>query len=194
MVLVPPSGHIAGIYARSDSQRGVHKAPANEFINGALDLEVKLSNNDQGQLNTAGINVLRLFPGQSPIVWGARTTAPSDQTAWRYINVRRLFIFVEQSLLSGLRWAVFEPNDTTLWKKLERTITEFLTRVWRSGALFGTKASEAFYVKIDAEGNTDAVRALGQIIIEIGIAPVRPAEFVIVRIAMWDGGSQITTV
>jgi len=189
-VLVPPSGYIAGIYARSDSQRGVHKAPANEFINGALDLEVNLNDTDQGQLNAAGINVLRTFSGQRPNVWGARTTAPKDQTPWRYINVRRLFIFVEQSLLAGLRWAVFEPNDTSLWKKLERTISEFLTRVWRSGALFGNKASEAFYVKIDEELNPPSVQALGQIIIEIGIAPVRPAEFVIVRIAMWDSGSQ----
>jgi uncharacterized protein len=191
-VLVPPSGHIAGIYARSDSNRGVHKAPANELINGALNLDLEgiLNDANQGVLNAAGINVLRLFPGQPPAVWGARTTAPPDQTAWRYINVRRLFIFVEQSLLAGLRWAVFEPNDTGLWKKLERTISEFLTRVWASGALFGNTASDAFYVKIDEELNTPSVQALGQIIIEIGIAPVKPAEFVIVRLAMWDGGSQ----
>lgn len=189
-LLVPPSGHLAGIYARSDSQRGVQKAPANELISGALKLEVVLNDADQGLLNAAGINVLRLFPGQPPVVWGARTTAPQDQTAWRYINVRRLFIFVEQSLLAGLRWAVFEPNDTGLWKKLERRVSEFLTRVWASGALFGNTASQAFYVKIDAELNPPSVQALGQIVIEIGMAPVRPAEFVIVRLAMWDGGSQ----
>jgi len=189
-LLVPPSGHLAGIYARSDSQRGVHKAPANELISGALNLEVVLNDTDQGLLNAAGINVLRLFPGQPPVVWGARTIAPTDQIPWRYINVRRLFIFVEQSLLAGLRWAVFEPNDTGLWKKLERTISEFLTRVWASGALFGNTADQAFYVKIDEELNTPSVQALGQIIIEIGIAPVKPAEFVIVRLAMWDGGSQ----
>jgi phage tail sheath protein FI len=190
VLLVPPSGHIAGIYARSDNNRGVHKAPANEFISGAVALEVVLNDADQGQLNAAGVNALRVFPGQRPTVWGARTTAPRDQVVWRYINVRRLFIFVEQSLLAGLRWAVFEPNDTGLWKKLERTISEFLTRVWLSGALFGNKASEAFYVKIDEELNPPSVRELGQVIIEIGIAPVRPAEFVIVRLAMWDGGSQ----
>lgn len=189
-LLVPPSGHLAGIYARSDSQRGVYKAPANELISGALNLEKVLNDADQGQLNAAGINVLRLFPGQPPVVWGARTTAPADQIPWRYINVRRLFIFVEQSLLAGLRWAVFEPNDTGLWKTLERTSSEFLTRVWASGALFGNKASEAFYVKIDEELNPPSVRDLGQIIIEIGIAPVRPAEFVIIRLNMWDGGSQ----
>lgn len=189
-LLVPPSGHLAGIYARSDGQHGVHKAPANELIVGARGLETLLNDTDQGLLNAAGINVLRSFPGQPPVVWGARTTAPEDQVAWRYINVRRLFIFVEESLIQGLRWAVFEPNDPTLWKKLERTASEFLSRVWRSGALFGKKASEAFYVSISEEQNTDAVRQLGQVIIEIGIAPVRPAEFVIVRIAMWDGASQ----
>ncbi|GHO90340.1 hypothetical protein KSF_003880 [Reticulibacter mediterranei] len=189
-MLVPPSGHLAGIYARSDSQRGVHKAPANEIINGARGLAALLSDTDQGLLNTIGVNVLRVFPGQPPVVWGARTTAPQDQVAWRYINVRRLFIFVEQSLIEGLRWVVFEPNDPSLWKKLERTASEFLSRVWRSGALFGNKASDAFYVKISEEQNTPAVRALGQIIIEVGIAPVRPAEFVIVRIAMSDGAAQ----
>jgi phage tail sheath protein FI len=192
-LLVPPSGHIAGIYARSDTQRGVHKAPANEFITGAIDLERALNDTDQGEINDVGINALRVFPGSArPIVWGARTTAPPDQVAWRYVNVRRLFLFVEKSLQVGIRWAVFEPNDRSLWKKLERTIGEFLTRVWRSGALFGKTAAEAFYVKIDDELNPEPIRALGQIIIEIGIAPVRPAEFVIVRIAMWDGGASVT--
>jgi len=190
LLLVPPSGHMAGIFARSDNQRGVHKAPANEFIVGAADLDAMLSNADQGELNIEGINVLRIFPGQRPIVWGARTTAPKDEVPWRYINVRRLFLFVEKSIQRGLRWAVFEPNDQVLWKKLERTISEFLTRVWRSGALFGKTATEAFYVKVDEELNPASVRALGQVIVEVGIAPVRPAEFVIVRIAMWDGGSE----
>jgi uncharacterized protein len=191
-LLVPPSGHLAGIYASSDSQRGVQKAPANELINGALNLEFVLNDTDQGLLNAAGINVLRLFPGQPPVVWGARTIAPPDQIPWRYINVRRLFIFVEQSLIAGLRWVVFEPNNPSLWKQLDRTISEFLTRVWASGALFGDTADDAFYVKIDDELNPPSVQALGQIVIEIGIAPVRPAEFVIVRLAMWDGGSQVT--
>lgn len=190
LLLVPPSGHLAGIYARSDSQRGVHKAPANEYISGAADLGAMLSNADQGEINIEGINVLRIFPGQRPIVWGARTTAPKDEVPWRYINVRRLFLFVEKSIQRGIRWAVFEPNDAVLWKKLERTITEFLTRVWRSGALFGKSAAEAFYVKVDEELNPASVRALGQVIVEVGIAPVRPAEFVVVRIAMWDGGSE----
>ena len=190
LVLVPPSGHLAGIYARSDNQRGVHKAPANEFITGALDLDVLLSDAEQGEINVEGVNVLRVFPGQRPIVWGGRTTTPKDEVPWRYIPVRRLFLFVEKSIQRGIRWAVFEPHDQALWKKVERTIAEFLTRVWRSGALFGKTPAEAFYVKVDAELNPPSVRALGQLIIEVGIAPVRPAEFVIVRIAMWDGGSE----
>jgi len=190
LLLVPPSGHMAGIFARSDNQRGVHKAPANEYITGAVDLGAMLSNADQGEINIEGINVLRVFPGQRPIVWGARTTAPKDEVPWRYVNVRRLFLFVETSIQRGIRWAVFEPNDQVLWKKIDRTITEFLTRVWRSGALFGRTAAEAFYVKVDEELNPASVRALGQVIVEVGIAPVRPAEFVVVRIAMWEGGSE----
>lgn len=191
-VLAPPSGHLAGIFARSDSQRGVHKAPANELINGALGLERILDDVEQGELNVEGINVLRVFPGRSrPVVWGARTTAPPDVTAWRYVNVRRLFLFVEESIQEGIRWAVFEPNDRSLWKQLQRTITEFLTRVWSSGALFGTTPAEAFYVKIDEENNPPPVRELGQIVIEIGIAPVRPAEFVVVRIGVWPGGADV---
>jgi phage tail sheath protein FI len=191
--LVPPSGHLAGIFARTDTERGVHKAPANELIRGAVGLERIVDETEHGELNIEGVNVLRIFPGRArPTVWGARTTAPKDDTAWRYINVRRLFLFIEESIQEGLRWAVFEPNDTGLWKKIHRTLTEFLTRVWRSGALFGNTAAEAFYVKVDEELNPPSVRALGQVIIEIGIAPVRPAEFVIVQIGMWDGGSEVT--
>jgi phage tail sheath protein FI len=192
-ILVPSSGHVAGIYARSDANQGVHKAPANEFVVSAVGLEVNVDDVTQGQLNIAGIDVHRIFPGGArPVVWGARTTTPPEQTAWRYNSVRRLFIFVETSLKMGLRPAVFQPNDLTLWKKLNRTITDFLTRVWRSGALFGSKPAEAFYVKIDEELNPPSVRALGQVIIEIGMAPVRPAEFVIVRIGIWDGGASIS--
>jgi uncharacterized protein len=189
MLTRPPSGHIAGIFARSDSQRGVHKAPANEPIRGALDLAYHLNDTEQGALNHANINALRLFPGHPPMVWGAR--ALTDSTPWRYVNVRRLFSYVEDSILEGTRWAIFEPNNYALWKGLERSITEFLTRVWQAGALFGRTAKEAFYVKIDDELNTPDVRKLGQVIIEIGMAPVRPAEYVIVRIGMWDGGVQV---
>jgi uncharacterized protein len=191
-ILVPPCGHIAGIYARSDDI-GIQNSPANMSIIGAVGLEVNVDGVTQGLLNLAGINVSRIFPGQAlPLVWGARTTTPPAQTAWLYINVRRTFIFVETSLKLGLMPYVFQPNDTGLWKRLERTINDFLTRVWRSGALFGTKAAEAFYIQIDAENNPPASRALGQVNITIGMVPVYPGEFVIVTIGIWDGGASIT--
>jgi len=191
-LLIPPSGQISGIFARSDNTRGVHKAPANELIRNAVGLERIVDDTEQGELNIEGINVVRIFPGKArPNVWGARTTAPKDESAYRYINVRRLLLFVEESIQEGIQWAVFEPNDLSLWKKLDRTITEFLTRVWRAGALFGATSEQAFYVKIDEELNPPSVRNLGQVIIEIGMAPVRPAEFVIVRIGLWDGGSEL---
>ena len=191
-ILIPPSGAVAGICARSDASVGVHKAPANEDVRNGTSLELVLTDGEQGDLNAAGVNALRMFRGTGrPLVWGARTIAPVDNVAWRYVNVRRLFLYIEGSLRIGLRQWVFDPNDLALWKKLDRTITEFLTRVWRSGALFGAKASEAFYVKIDEENNPESVRALGQVIIEIGLAPVRPAEFIVVRLGMWAGGSNI---
>ena len=192
-IVVPPSGHMAGIYARSDADRGVHKAPANELITGALGLERVMNDAEQGEINIQGINALRIFNGKArPIVWGARTTAPAEETAWRYINVRRLLLFIEESIQEGINWSVFEPHNTELWEKLKRTINEFLTRVWKSGALFGATAEEAFYVKCDAELNPPSVRALGQVIIEIGVAPVRPAEFVVARIGQWEGGGEVT--
>lgn len=184
---VPPVGHIAGIYARSDAQRGVHKAPANEVIQGALGLTALLNDTEQGQLNAGGVNALRTFPNSPPMVWGARSLTAN--TAYRYVNVERLLIYVERSLQAGLRWAVFEPNGFALWKQLERTVREFLTRVWQSGALFGQTADQAFFIKVDEELNTPDVRALGEVILEVGIAPVRPAEFVIIRLALRDGGS-----
>jgi hypothetical protein len=189
-VLVPPSGHVCGIIARSDASRGVHKAPANEIVNGALGVERTMSDVDQGQLNMKGINVVRTFSGGRPMLWGARTTA-SDKN-WQYVNVRRLFLFLEESIQEGIRGAVFEPNNTGLWAKLRRTITEFLTRVWKDGALFGTKAEEAFYVRIDETLNPDSSRALGRLYIEIGVRPSYPAEFIIVRIGIWQGGSEVT--
>lgn len=189
-VAVPPSGHVAGIMARSDNHVGVHKAPANEPIRGAVDLGYALNDTEQGALNHANINALRRFPGGPPLVWGARTL--TDATPWRYVNVRRLVSYVEDSLVQGLRWALFAPNNTTLWKGLERSVTEFLTRVWEAGALFGRTAKEAFYVKVDEELNPPAVRDLGQVIVEIGLAPTRPAEYVVLRLGLWDGGARIT--
>lgn len=194
-VLVPPSGHIAGLYATFDDSQGVQQVAAgtSAMIAGALGLETVINDGDQGPINEAGINALRIFAGQATaVVWGARTLAPAGQLPFRYINVRRLFIFIEQSILEGIRWAVFQPNDQSLWKKLERTITEFLTRIWRSGALVGTKVEQAFYVKIDDELNPPDQQELGIVTMEIGIAPVRPAEYVVVQIAMWDGGSSVT--
>jgi hypothetical protein len=190
-VAVPPSGHIAGIMARTDGEAGVHKAPANVAVQGARDLASAspLNDADQGILNDLSINAIRQFPGGPPLVWGARTL--TKNTAWRYVNVRRLVSYVEASILEGIRWAVFEPNTPALWKSLDRTITEFLTRLWQVGALFGATAKQAFYVKIDEELNPEAVRDLGQVVIEIGLAPVRPAEFVVVNIGLWDGGSQV---
>ena len=191
LVLVPPSGHICGIFARSDNSRGVHKAPANEMVNGALGVERTLSDIDHGQLNLSGVNVIRLFQGGGrPLLLGARTTA-TDRN-WQYVNIRRLFLYLEESIQEGIFWAVFEPNNLQLWQKLRRTITEFLTRVWRDGGLFGAKAEEAFYVRIDEALNPFSEQALGRLHIEIGVRPSYPAEFIIVRIGIWAGGSEVS--
>jgi hypothetical protein len=190
-VLVPPSGHVCGIMARSDATRGVHKAPANEIVAGALGVERTMSNIDQGQLNLLGIDVIRLFTtGGHPILWAARTTA--TDTNWQYVNIRRLFIYLEQSIEQGIRWAVFEPNNLQLWQQLKRSIADFLTRVWRDGALFGATADQAFYVRIDDVLNPFSEQALGRLHIEIGVRPSYPAEFIIVRIGIWQGGAQIS--
>ena len=141
-----------------------------------------------------GVNVVRVFPGQSqPVVWGARTTAGDLDTNWLYVNVRRLFIYLEQSLERGIRWAVFEPNDLALWQKLKRSITDFLTQTWRDGALFGAKPEDAFYVRIDEALNPPSTRALGRLYIEVGVVPTYPAEFIVLRIGIWDGGSEVST-
>jgi Bacteriophage tail sheath protein len=190
---LPPSGHLAGIYARTDQQRGVHKAPANTNIRGALGLAYTLSDEQQGPLNLLGINVLRVFPTESqPMVWGARTTATDKN--WQYVNVRRLFLYLEESIQEGIRWGLFEPNNLQLWQKLNRSITEFLLRVWRDGALFGATAKEAFYVRIDEALNPPSDRSLGRLTIEIGVKPSYPAEFIIVRIGIWQGGSAVSEV
>lgn len=183
--LVPPSGHVVGIYNREDTERGVHKAPANAIVQGAIDVELQISKGEQDVLNPIGVNCIRSFPGRGIRVWGARTL--SSNGAWRYINVRRLFIMVEASMEIGLAWVVFEPNDPTLWAKVVRDVTSFLKVVWRSGALFGTTPEQAFYVKCDEELNPREIRDLGQLIIEVGLAPVKPAEFVIFRISQWAG-------
>jgi hypothetical protein len=184
-VLIPPSGHLAGIYARTDNQRGVHKAPANEVILGVTGLELNVTKGEQDGLNPIGVNCIRAFPGRGIRVWGARTL--SSDPAWRYINVRRLFNFVEASIEAGTQWVVFEPNDQDLWARVRRDVSAFLRMVWRSGALFGSTPEQAFYVKCDEELNPPEVRDAGQLIIEVGLAPVKPAEFVIFRISQWAG-------
>ncbi|MFY1110751.1 MAG: phage tail sheath family protein [Methanosarcinaceae archaeon] len=190
LIYLPPSGAIAGIYARSDGERGVHKAPANENVAGSLDLERTVTVGEQEILNPTGINVIRFFPGRGRLVWGARTIA--SDPLWKYINVRRLFIYVEESIERATQWVVFEPNNDKLWGRVRATITEFLTRVWRDGALMGTKPEEAFFVKCDRTTMTQADIDNGRLICVIGISPVKPAEFVIFRIAQWAGGSEIS--
>ena len=190
IIKIPPSGHIAGIYARVDTERGVHKAPANEAVRGALELERRLIDSEQAILNPIGVNCIRKFPGRGILVWGARTLA-EESSEWRYINVRRLFNFVEESIYESTQWVVFEPNDMDTWERVKRTVTEFLTRVWRSGALFGATPEQAFYVKCDADLNTPEVRSAGQLIVEVGIAPVKPAEFVIFRFKQLPGGGGV---
>jgi phage tail sheath protein FI len=189
-ITVPPGGAMAGIYARSDNERGVHKAPANEVIRGVLGLETQITKSEQDILNPIGVNCIRSFPGRGIRIWGARTL--SSDASWRYINVRRLFNFVEKSIQNGTQWVVFEPNDVLLWDRIKRDIGAFLNTVWRSGALFGATPAEAYYVKCDAENNPPALRDLGQVVIEIGIAPVKPAEFVIFRISQWSSGGAVS--
>jgi len=189
-ILVPPSGQIAGIYARSDTERGVHKAPANEVVRGAVGVEVKISKGEQDILNPLGVDCIRPFPGRGIRVWGARTI--SSDSLWKYINVRRLFLFLEESIDEGTQWVVFEPNDEKLWSRVNQTITQFLTRVWKDGALMGTTPEEAFFVKCDRTTMTQDDIDNGRLIVMIGVAPVKPAEFVVFRIAQWQGGSEVS--
>ncbi|MFC8956500.1 phage tail sheath family protein [Streptomyces sp. NPDC057101] len=187
--LIPPSGHIAGIWARNDDTRGVHKAPANEVMRGVLNPALAVTKGEQAILNPIGVNCLRSFPGQGVRVWGARTL--SSDPEWRYINVRRLFNYVEKSILDGTSWVVFEPNTPRLWAGVSRTIEAFLTRVWRSGALFGRSPSEAFFVRCDDTNNPPENRDAGILTIDIGIAPVKPAEFVVFRLSQYAQGSSL---
>jgi len=187
-IFVPPSGHISGVYSRTDSERGVHKAPANEIVRGALGLKYNVSKGEQDLLNPKGINAIRFMNGGIRI-WGARTL--SSDPSWRYINVRRLFIMVESSIERATQWVVFEPNDHRLWKRVQRTIASFLTLLWRNGALMGTSPEQAFYVKCDEETNPPEVIDAGQLVVEIGLAPVKPAEFVIFRIGQMASGGGV---
>ncbi|MGW7578575.1 phage tail sheath C-terminal domain-containing protein [Streptomyces sp. NPDC054765] len=173
---VPPCGHIAGVWARTDAERGVFKAPANQNLRGVQELPVLLTDDRQGTLNDRGVNCLRDFPGRGLLVWGARTRSSSRD--WKYLNVRRLVCFLSDSIRQSSTWAVFEPNDDRLWATLRHSVTSFLTDQWRQGALLGRTPDEAFYVVCDRTNNTEATMDAGQVICDIGIAPVRPAEFV----------------
>ncbi len=180
---VPPSGHVAGIYGRSDSKVGVFKAPANEELLGVLDLEIQIDNSIQDRLNPARVNCLRAFPGRGIRVWGARTIgvkAP-DLDEWLYVSVRRLFLTVRRWIDLNMGWAAFEPNDVRLWVRIHRELTNFLSKLQRDGALQGTAPAEAFYVKCDAQNNPPEFREQGQVVIEIGLAPLSPAEFIVIN-------------
>jgi len=183
---VAPSGHIAGIYARTDEERGVHKAPANCPVRGALDVKYYIGKAKQELLNPHGVNCIRSLNGDI-VVWGARTIGGDSNAEWKYVNVRRLFLFLRESIDKGTQWAVFEPNDYALWGKIRLNVSAFLTTVWRSGALFGLTPEEAFYVKCDSETNPPEERDLGKVVTEIGVAIVRPAEFVIFRVTQSTG-------
>ena len=182
-IMVPPSGHIAGVWSRVDDTRGVWKAPANEVVRGALSTELDITKGEQSLLNPIGINCIRPFGTRGIRVWGARTLA--SDTDWTYVNVRRLFNMIETAIMEGTQFAVFEPNDQKLWAGLSRTISSFLRGLWRDGALFGATADQAFFVKCDAETNPPDSIDQGKVVVEVGIAPVKPAEFVIFRISQF---------
>lgn len=185
-IMVPPCGHMLGVWSRTDETRGVYKAPANEIPRGVIGLAYDCNFREQELLNPIGINCIRTFPNRGIRIWGARTLVEPDKTEWRYISVRRLISYIEKSIELGTQWVVFEPNDIDLWERVKRTVNNFLERLWREGALFGASPAEAFYVKCDGELNTAETMMLGRLYIEVGVCPVRPAEFVIFRISQWS--------
>ncbi len=186
-IAVPPCGHLAGIYARVDNQRGVFKAPANEIVVGATGLAQPISKRNQDALNEKGINCIRNFNGDIR-VWGARTLGGDGNGQFKYISTRRLFNYLKESIDEGTQWTVFEPNSPELWARIRRSVTAFLTVVWRSGALFGSTPEEAFYIKCDAENNPPDQRELGLVVVDIGVAIVTPAEFVVFRLSQRQDG------
>ncbi len=186
--LLPPSGFVGGIYARSDIERGVHKAPANEVVLGITKFQKNITFDRQAVLNPEGINALRFFEGRSNRVWGARTMTSDPE--WKYVNVRRLFIYLEHSIDKSTQWAVFEPNNERLWASIRQTIEDFLLVTWRSGALMGTKPEEAYFVRCDRTTMTQNDLDNGRMICLIGVAPTYPAEFVIFRIGQWTADAQ----
>ena len=189
-IFVPPSGHTAGVFAFNDNTFDVAHAPANEPITNALSLEVLLSDRDNGPLNEQGINVIRLFSGAIRI-WGARTIAPPDMTAWRYVNVRRLLLFIEKTIREGTREFVFAPNNITTWQQIKRLVTDFLTQRWQAGDLFGATPDHAFRVQVDSTLNTPDVVALGQLIVQVTVVPTHPAEFIVFQVIQDPTGASL---
>ena len=187
---IPPSGHVAGIFARTDRTVGVHKAPANEELEWAQGVSVEVTPELQGLLNPPGINVMRVFPGRGIRLYGARTV--SSDPSWRYVNVRRLLMMIEESVEESVQWSVFEPNDFYLRRTLVLAISSFLQSLWERGALVGKSAEEAFFVKCDDENNPPRVADLGQVIVDVGVAPVVPTEFVVFRIGKTEGELTVT--
>ncbi len=187
--VIPPSGHVAGVYARTDLTRGVHKAPANETVLGAEDTAPGVDDPEQELLNPVGVNCLRAFPGRGVLIWGARTV--STDPAWRYINIRRLLIMIEESLMEAMQWTVFEPNDVYLRKGISVSVSCYLEELWRQGALVGKTASEAFFVQCDEENNPKYVIDAGRIITDIGVAPSIPGEFILFRIGKVKDGLEV---
>lgn len=186
-ICIPPSGSVMGIYARSDNSKGVHKAPANEVVRSCTGLSVPFNKGEQDILNPKGVNLIRSFPGQGIRVWGARTA--SSDPSWKYVNVRRLFIYLEESIKANTNWVVFEPNDEKLWSRVKRTIDGFLRTMWRDGALAGTSESDAFFCNIGPSTMSQDDIDNGRLICVIGVAPVKPAEFVIFRITQKTGSA-----
>jgi phage tail sheath protein FI len=188
-VQLAPSGHIAGIYARVDLERGVHRGPANETIRGITKIARDVTGVEQAVLNPEGINALRFFPGRGNLVWGGRTL--SSDSDWKYVNVRRLLIFLEDSIAKGTQWAIFEPNNERLWTNVRQTVADFLSNLWRQGVFSGNKAEEAFFVKCDRTTMTQDDLDQGRLICLIGVAAVKPAEFVIFRIGQWTANRRV---
>jgi uncharacterized protein len=186
---IPPSGHVAGVWARTDAARGVWKAPANEVVRGIARLGADVTNGEQDLLNPAQVNCIRSFGVNGIRIWGARTLASTDQS-WRYVPVRRLFIFIEESIRRGTQWVVFEPNDADLWARVRRTVSAFLRGLWMQGALVGATPEQAFFILCDQTNNPASSVDEGKLIVDVGIAPVKPAEFVIFRISQWQGGAE----
>jgi uncharacterized protein len=187
--LLPPSGFVTGIYARSDIERGVHKAPANEVVQGLTKFEININKPRQDVLNPEGINALRFFEGRGNRVWGARTM--SSDPEWKYVNVRRLFIYIEHSIDQGTQFAVFEPNNQRLWANIRQAVEDFLLVLWRDGALLGDKPEQAFFVRCDRTTMTQNDIDNGRLICLIGVAPTKPAEFVIFRIGQFTADAQV---